>query len=112
MEPITHPPRPRHRRALIAAAVLAALGVTAWFAIARWRAPTPTTYTTAPAERGDVVQAVTASGTLSPVLQVQVGSQVSGRVAEVLVDYNDQVTQGQVLARIDPQLLDAALNQA
>jgi HlyD family secretion protein len=74
--------------------------------------PTPLTYTTQAVSRGDVIQAVTASGTLSPVVKVDVGSQVSGRIQELLVDYNDKVTAGQVIARIDPETVKSAVQQA
>ena len=74
--------------------------------------PTPVTYTTAPVERGNVVARVTATGTLSARVTVQVGSQVSGRIAELKVDFNDPVKKGQLLARIDPRPLQIALRQA
>jgi len=69
-------------------------------------------YETATVDRGPIVSKVTASGTLSAVITVQVGSQVSGRLKEILVDYNAPVKKGQVIARIDPQLFQAALEQA
>jgi len=110
---ITRPTwRGGRRRALLALPVVALVAAGAWVGIARWRAAPPPTYTTTEAARGDVVQAVTASGTLSPVVQVQVGSQVSGRIAELLVDYNDRVTRGQVIARIDPQSFASDVAQA
>jgi HlyD family secretion protein len=59
-----------------------------------------------------VVAKVTASGTLSALVTVQVGSQVSGRIQAVLVDYNSRVRRGQLIARIDPQLFEAAVEQA
>lgn len=102
----------RLRRALIPAAVLVAAIAGGWYALARWRAPEPTAYATTEVRRGEVVQAVTASGTLQPVVQVEVGSQVSGRIAELLADYNDTVTKGQVIARIDPELFESDLAQA
>ncbi|HZR46629.1 MAG TPA: efflux RND transporter periplasmic adaptor subunit, partial [Candidatus Manganitrophaceae bacterium] len=69
-------------------------------------------FETAQVERGSLAARVTASGTLSAVVTVQVGSQVSGRLAEIFVDFNSPVKKGQVMARIDPQLLQAALQQA
>jgi HlyD family secretion protein len=63
-------------------------------------------------DRGPIVAKVTASGTLSALVTVQVGSQVSGRLKEILADYNTPVKKGQVIARIDPQLLFAAQEQA
>jgi HlyD family secretion protein len=104
--------RPRIRRALIGGAALIAAGAAAWLAIAWWRRPEPVTYTTTAVVRSDVVAAVTASGTLSPVLRVEVGSQVSGRVKELLVDYNDPVAAGQVIARLDPEVFESAVSQA
>jgi HlyD family secretion protein len=61
---------------------------------------------------GDVESAVSATGTLGAVSTVQVGTQVSGQVAEILVDFNDRVKQGQVIARIDPTLAQQAVLEA
>ncbi|HUK33264.1 MAG TPA: efflux RND transporter periplasmic adaptor subunit, partial [Vicinamibacterales bacterium] len=66
----------------------------------------------AAADRGPVVYTVTASGTLSALVTVQVGAQVSGRVQEILVDYNSPVKADQVIAKLDPLLLQAAVDQA
>jgi HlyD family secretion protein len=60
-------------------------------------------YRTALVERGDLVVTVAATGTLNPVVTVDVGSQVSGQVEELYADFNSRVTQGQVIARIDPE---------
>ena len=62
-------------------------------------------------DRGDVVQAVTASGTLSAVTTVQVGSQVSGIVSALHADFNSTVTTGQLLAELDPQPFQATVDQ-
>src|SRR5688572_5270851 len=51
--------------------------------------------------RGDIIQSVTATGDLQPVVTVDIGAQVSGQIKEVLVDYNSVVKAGDVLARID-----------
>ena len=113
MEPITPAVRrPRLRRALIGAVALAGLAAGGWLAYGHLTEEAPVTFTTSEASRGDVVTAVTASGTLSPVIQVDVGSQVSGRLAEVLVDYNDHVEAGQVIARLDPEVFESAVSQA
>jgi len=69
-------------------------------------------YETAKVVRGRIVAKVTATGTLSALVTVQVGSQVSGRIQKLNVDFNDKVKKGQVLAKIDPQLFEAALEQA
>ncbi|MFT3842602.1 MAG: efflux RND transporter periplasmic adaptor subunit [Myxococcaceae bacterium] len=69
-------------------------------------------YETAKIDRGKVIAKVTATGTLSAHTTVQVGAQVSGRIAELKVDFNSEVKKNDVLARIDPQLFQAALEQA
>jgi len=69
-------------------------------------------FQTSALEKGDITARVTATGTLSALVTVQVGSQVSGRLQEIRVDYNSEVKKGQVLARLDPLLLSAALEQA
>ena len=69
-------------------------------------------YQTATITRGPITQAVTATGTLNPVVNVQVGSQVSGNIAKLFVDFNSEVKAGQVVAQIDPALFQAAVTQA
>jgi HlyD family secretion protein len=63
-------------------------------------------------ERGPLTAAVSATGNLNAVVTVQVGSQVSGMIKELLVDFNSIVKKGQVIARIDPQIFQAQVNQA
>jgi HlyD family secretion protein len=70
------------------------------------------TYQTATVTRGPITQAVTATGTLNPVVNVQVGSQVSGNISKLFVDFNSQVKAGQVVAQIDPALFQATVTQA
>jgi HlyD family secretion protein len=67
---------------------------------------------TAKVDQGRLTAKVTATGTLSALVTVQVGSQVSGRLSEIRVDYNSPVKKGQVIARIDPELFVAASEQA
>ncbi len=74
--------------------------------------PTDHQYVTRTIERGDIVQTISANGTLSPVVLVNVGTQVSGTVSKLHVDFNDQVEIGQVLAELDPALLQAQLQQS
>ena len=69
-------------------------------------------YQTATITRGPITQAVTATGTLNPVVNVQVGSQVSGNIAKLFVDFNSPVKAGQVVAQIDPALFQASVTQA
>src|SRR6266536_3480964 len=68
-------------------------------------------YQTATVTRGPITQAVTATGTLNPVVNVQVGSQVSGNIAKLFADFNSQVKAGQVVAQIDPALFQATVTQ-
>jgi HlyD family secretion protein len=92
-------------------AALLFLGL-AFFYFFRGTAKAPVQFETAVVDRGRVVAKVTATGTLSALVTVQVGSQVSGRIAELLADYNTIVKKGDVLARIDPQLFQATLEQS
>ncbi len=69
-------------------------------------------YQTATVTRGPITQAVTATGTLNPVVNVQVGSQVSGNIAKLFADFNSQVKAGQVVAQIDPAIFQATVTQA
>src|SRR5438309_4582662 len=68
-------------------------------------------YQTATVTRGPITQAVTATGTLNPVVNVQVGSQVSGNIAKLFADFNSQVKAGDVVAQIDPALFQATVTQ-
>jgi len=69
-------------------------------------------YRTAPIDRGSITRVVSATGTLQPLVSANVGSTVSGPVTEVLVDFNSQVTAGQVLARLDPTPFQQRIVQA
>jgi len=69
-------------------------------------------YTAVPVTRGDVIQTVSATGTLQAVTTVDVSSQISGNVAKLYVDWNSPVKKGQVLAEIDPSNYQTALKQA
>jgi HlyD family secretion protein len=68
-------------------------------------------YTTAPVTRGTVARAVTATGTINPVLTIIVGSYVSGVIQSLQCDYNTKVTKGQVCAKIDPRPYQAVVDQ-
>ncbi len=72
----------------------------------------PLRYETVKVEKGHIVAKVTATGTLSALVTVQVGSQVSGRIQQIFVDFNSPVEKGQLIAKIDPQLFEAAMEQA
>ncbi|MBI5071256.1 MAG: efflux RND transporter periplasmic adaptor subunit [Deltaproteobacteria bacterium] len=94
----------------IAVAVLAAgAGVWRWTAANGKARPA---FETAAVDKGNITAKVTATGTLSAIVTVQVGSQVSGRIAELRADFNSTVKKGQLIAKIDPALFQAAVEQA
>ena len=76
------------------------------------RSKSPVQYYTAKVENGEIKQVVEATGTINAVITVQVGSQVSGAISKLYVDFNSHVKKGQVIAQIDPALFDGALSQA
>jgi len=95
------------------AVVLLAVGSSTAFVLAKRRTAKPLVqWETAAVDRGRIVARVTATGTLSALVTVQVGSQVSGRIQQLFVDFNSPVKKGQLIAKIDPQLFQAALDQA
>ncbi|MEQ1636100.1 MAG: efflux RND transporter periplasmic adaptor subunit [Methylococcales bacterium] len=82
------------------------------FWIVKERQPKPIQYQTEKVRRGDLTVNVSATGTLAPVKEVQVGIEVSGTIKTVLADYNDRVTVGQVLAKLDTTRLEAQALQS
>ena len=70
------------------------------------------TFSFAPVESGSIISTVSSTGTLNAVITVQVGSQVSGQIKELLADFNSEVREGQVIARIDPENFEARVRQA
>ena len=87
------------RSALILTGVFAAVG--AIFLFPQWSNANAPDYKLAILERGPIVSTVTATGTINPITTVIVGSQLSGQLVEILADYNDRVTAGQILARLN-----------
>jgi multidrug efflux pump subunit AcrA (membrane-fusion protein) len=69
-------------------------------------------YRTDPVSLGDIQQAVTATGTVNAVTTVQVGTQVSGTIKTLYVDFNSRVTKGQLIAQIDPSTFVSHVQQA
>src|SRR6516165_12643444 len=98
----------RRNSIIVAIVTLVVVG----FFVARCERSGSSQFQTATVTRGAITQAVTATGTLNPVVNVQVGSQVSGNIAKLFVDFNSQVKAGQVVAQIDPMLFQAAVTQA
>lgn len=99
------------KKGLVLGALLVALGTGGFFLFGRAGEKAPP-YRTAPVERGAVVQSVTATGTLNAVKTVQVGSQVSGTIESILADFNSPVKRGQLIAKIDPRIFEAAVAQS
>ena len=99
------------RKALIGLLIVAAIGAGVGAYVVR-RGSTEIQVTTAPATRGDVIDAVGATGTLQAVTTVLVGSQVSGNISYLGADFNSIVKKGQVIARVEPSVFDAQLQQA
>lgn len=93
------------RRWLIVGAVAAA-AVAGWMVFSRDGEDDAPAYRFGVADRGDVLDSVSATGRLEPVGTVEIGSQLSGQIEEILVDFNDIVTAGQVIARLDASTYD------
>jgi HlyD family secretion protein len=108
-------PIPVRKRVLVALIVLGVAAVLTWSSVpslifsASTDAPA---YRTAAVERGDVIAIVKAAGTLNALVLVEVGSQISGQVKELYADFNSAVTEGQVIARLDPTMYEAKVAQA
>ena len=96
-------------RLIIAGGVVLALAVGAWLLLKPKTDVTP--YRMAEVTRGDVTSSVSASGTLQALVTVDVGSQISGQIKDINVDFNDKVKKGQVLATIDPQTYTSRVRQ-
>src|SRR5436305_7610153 len=99
------------KRALIGLLIVAAVGAGAGAYYMKRGGP-EVQIVTAPITRGDIVDTVGATGTLQAVTTVQVGSQVSGNISWLGADFNSIVKKGQVIARLDPSLFEAQLEQA
>src|SRR5262245_66512130 len=100
----------RRARWILLVGIVAGVGVWGYFQ-AQGRGSVPK-YRTAAVERGPLTVAISATGTVNAVITVQVGSQVSGQIKELLADFNTRVERGQVIARLDPELFQARVDQA
>ncbi|NBB53044.1 efflux RND transporter periplasmic adaptor subunit [Rhizobium sp. CRIBSB] len=103
--------RPKGQGLWIGLGVLALSAVAVWFFFLRGGEETDP-YRTEAVSRGEIVRSVSASGSLEALVTVEVGSQISGQVTQVLVDYNDRVRKGQTLAILDPQNQRSAVEQS
>ena len=96
-------------------ALIAGLIITAAALFTYWprdKSQSTERYRTQVVDRGDIVQIITANGTLNPVVLVSVGTQVSGTVRKIHSDFNDRVKEDQMLAELDPALFQAQVRQS
>ena len=91
--------------------IVLSLALAGWWAYGRTDHKKESPYRFATVERGDIEATVAATGTLGAVTTVQVGTQVSGQISAIYADFNDQVKKGQLLARIDPVILQQAVEE-
>ncbi len=99
------------RKILVIAIVVGLLGVGAYYYTQNGQDKARTQYVTAKLEKRDLVRSISTTGTLRAVITVDVGSQISGRISEILVDFNSPVKKGQVIARLDPLSYEAQVRQ-
>jgi len=100
------------KRIVIATIVLAAIAAAAVALKPKENVVPPSKYRSTVVDRGAINQTVTATGTINPVALINVGSQVSGTVAELHADFNDRVKKGQVLLKLEPTIFNAQVAQA
>ena len=100
------------RKTLLALVAIVLLGAGGYGYYRYTQKSEPPTITTARVTRGDLAETVGATGTLQAVTTVQVGTQVSGTIQELNADFNSLVRKGQVLARLDPSLIQSQIEQA
>jgi HlyD family secretion protein len=103
----------RSTKIILAVLFLGSLSAGAYLYSSKHKAePEAPKFRTATVDKGAITQVILSSGTLQPVLTVNIGTQVSGTVTERLVDFNDRVKKGQILLKIDPALIQAKIRQA
>ncbi len=98
------------KKVLIGIVIAAMLGAAAYFTV-RGKGDVPQ-FRTEKVARGDIVSSVTATGTVNAVVNVLVGTQVSGTIKTIYADFNSPVKKGQLIAQIDPSLFEAQVDQA
>ena len=99
----------KRRTAWIAAALAGLTGLGAWAGL---RGQRSAEYRSVPVDRATIESTISATGNLNAVVMVQVGAQVSGNITQLYADFNSRVKKGQLVARIDPLIFQAQVNQA
>jgi len=101
----------KKKNLIIGSVLLVVAAIAVFYYMKRDKGP-QVTFVTATIERGDVSKSITATGTLQPVDTVSVGSQVSGVIKHIYIDFNDVVKKGQLIAKIDPAVFEAQVKAA
>jgi HlyD family secretion protein len=107
-------PKPRFQRPPLWTIVAACVAIVGLIAGGAWRVRSAEGggLVTSPVTQGSLAQTATSSGTVNPQNTISVGTEVSGTISQIFVDFNSQVKAGQILAKLDPTTLQAALDQA
>ena len=100
------------KKILIPVLVVVVIAVGIYLLATRSKAPQKMSYKTTEVRRGSIVNTVTATGTIEPIIQVEVGTQVSGIIENIYVDYNSIVKEGQIIAELDRTTLEAELESS
>ena len=101
----------RSRNVVVGAACVVLLGAVGWYVLSSRGGP-DLQIDTVTVDRGDIVRSIATSGTVSPLVTVEVGSQVSGTISQLFADYNSPVQAGQTVAQIDPKAFEQRVTQA
>ncbi len=99
------------KKLLIILAIIVVVGIGSKFLLFKGDGDTSNVYAKEAVSKGDIEAVVDTTGTLNPVTIVDIGSQVSGRIFELFADFNTQVTEGQIIAKLDPELFLTRVNQ-
>jgi len=105
-------PKKAWAAAIVLVAILMALGLAGPGQLGGDAAAAKSSYRVKSTDRGSISQSISASGSVRPLITVEIGSQLSGQVDALYADYNDEVPAGALLARIDPQTFETAVKQA
>ncbi len=98
--------------AILLVVLLTVLGLIGQSGLSGSAAAAKASYRVAPTDRGSINKSISASGSVRPLITVEIGSQLSGQIEAMYADYNDEVKAGDLLARIDPQTFETAVKQA